>query len=206
MDKEVFKNCRPVSNLPFISTVVEKGVASRLYSHITMNDLHDWSQWAYRKFHSTETALLKVSNDILSALDKGSAVILVMLDLSSAFNTIDHGTMVQRLDTDFSINGKALDWFRSYLEDRYHIVCIEGQRSTPSRLTCFVHQGSVFSSKEFTLYTKPIGGIIREYGLKYHLYADDSQNYFVCEALDNAEVEWCLDVWRNVWHAQLAGG
>ncbi len=120
-----------------------------------MNDLHDESQSAYRKFHSTETALLKVSDDILGALDQGSAVILGMLDLCSAFDTIDYGTMVQRLETDFGINGKALAWFRSYLEDRYQIVCIEGQRPTPSRLTCGVSQGSVLGPKEFTLYTKP---------------------------------------------------
>ena len=95
LDKEVFKNYRPMSNLLFISKIVEKVVGSRLDSHITMNELHDESQMAYRKFHSTETALLKVSNDILGALDQGSAVILVMLDLSSAFDTIDHGTMAQ---------------------------------------------------------------------------------------------------------------
>ena len=149
-------------------------------------------QSARRKFHSTETALLKASNDILGALDQGSAVILVMLDLSSAFDTIDHGTMLHRLETDFGINGKALAWFHSYLEDRCQIVCIEGQYSTPSWLTCGVRQGSVLGPKELTLYTKHIGGIIREHGLKYHRYADDSQNYFAGEALGNAEVDVVL--------------
>ncbi len=95
LDKEVFKSYRPVSNLPFISKIVEKVVASRLDSHISMNDLHDESQSAYRKFHSTERALLKVSDDILGALDQESAVILVMLDLCSALDMIDHGTKVQ---------------------------------------------------------------------------------------------------------------
>ncbi len=88
-----------------------------------------------------------MSDDDLSALDQGSAVILVMLDLSSAFDTIDHGTVVQRLETDVGINGKALAWFRSYLEDRYQIIRIEGQRSTPSQLTCGVPQGSVLGPK-----------------------------------------------------------
>ncbi len=81
-------------------------MASRLDSHITMNDLHDESQSACRKFHSTERALLKVSDDLLGALDQGSAVILVMLDLSLAFDTMDHGTMGRKLETDFRINGK----------------------------------------------------------------------------------------------------
>ncbi len=98
-----------------------------------------------------------MSDDILGAVDQVSAFFLVILDLSSAFDTIDHGTMVQRLETDFGINDKDLGWFRSYQEDRYQIMCIEGQRSTPSRLTCGVPQGSVLGPKEFTLYTKPIG-------------------------------------------------
>ena len=90
LDSEILKNYRPVSNLPFISKVLERVVDKRLEQHLVVNNLHEELQSAYRKFHSTETALLKVQSDILQSLDKGNVTVLVMLDLSAAFDTIDH--------------------------------------------------------------------------------------------------------------------
>ena len=89
LDREVLKNFRPVSNLSFLSKVIEKVIASRLADHMAANDLMDPMQSAYRKGHSTETALLRVHNDIIGAVDKGNGVILVFLDLSAAFDTVD---------------------------------------------------------------------------------------------------------------------
>ena len=94
LDPENMKNYRPVSNLAYICKIIEKVVVAQLDAHLTDNDLHEPLQSAYRTSHSTETALLKVSNDILLALDKRQCVYLVLLDLSAPFDTIDHTVFV----------------------------------------------------------------------------------------------------------------
>ena len=109
LDKEVLKNYRPVSNLSFISKVLEKVVAKRIDDHMLDNNLYSSVQSAYRERHSTETALLKVQSDILTALDSGSGAVLLMLDLSAAFDTIDHGILLSRLNSLYGISVGALD-------------------------------------------------------------------------------------------------
>ena len=99
LDANVLKNYRPVSNLPYVSKILEKVVDTRLESHLSLNNLHEEPQSAYRKFHSTETALLKVQNDILNSLDRNDVTMLVMLDLSAAFDTIDHTTLLTAFNT-----------------------------------------------------------------------------------------------------------
>ena len=125
LDSDILKNYRPVSNLTFISKVIEKVISGRLNEHLINNSLFDPLQSAYRDKHSTETALFKVQNDILSALDAGSSAILLMLDLSAAFDTIDHNILLSRLCNVYGITGNALDWFRSYLTGRIQHVVIE---------------------------------------------------------------------------------
>ena len=88
-----------MSNLPFVSKILEKVVDARIENHLVSNCLHEPLQSAYRKFHSTLTALLKVNNDSLDFLDKGCVSVLIMLDLSAAFDTIDHQTLLGRLET-----------------------------------------------------------------------------------------------------------
>ena len=134
-------------------------------------------QSAYRPQHSVETALTKVHNDILCALDRSQGVILVLLDLSAAFDTIDHGILLNRLDKDMGINGTAHKWFESYLGDRYQSICIDGTSSKPVLLKYGVPQGSVGGPKDFTMYTPLINSIARMYGVSVHLYADDTQLY-----------------------------
>ena len=111
------KNYQPGSDLGFLSKILENVVPSRLNSHI--NSSHTSSnQPAYRKFHSTETALLKIHNNILSSMDDGRVTALTLLDLSAAFDMIDQTTLLRRLDNWFGVSGKALDWFKSYLTGR----------------------------------------------------------------------------------------
>ena len=116
------KNYRPVSNLSFISKIIEKVVSNRLQAHINSNKLNNPMQSAYRKFHSTETALLRVHNDISVSLDKGHVTALTLLDLSAAFDTIDHNTLTNRLAEWYGVSGMALAWFKSYLCGRHQKI------------------------------------------------------------------------------------
>ena len=109
LDPEIFNNFRPISNLPFISKIIEKVVASRLNSHMISNDLHELMQSSYKKFQSTETALTCVLDDFLCALDDKRNVCLIGLDLSAAFDTVDHGILLDCLETRLGIHGTALD-------------------------------------------------------------------------------------------------
>ena len=118
LDAEVLKNYRPVSNLSFVSKVIERAVAARIHEHCRENNLVNQFQSAYKAHHSTETALLCVQNDVLRAVDQEGGAILVLLDLSAAFNTIDHLLLLIHLEQGLGIVDTALQWFASYLGDR----------------------------------------------------------------------------------------
>ena len=94
LPKNEFKNYRPVSGLNFISKIIEKVVAKQLKDHLSKNNLVNKNQSAYKSGHSTETALLNIKNDIHTSLSYGKPVALVLLDLSAAFDTIDHGLLI----------------------------------------------------------------------------------------------------------------
>ena len=124
--QQVNKNFRPVSNLQFTSKLTEKAVAVQLQEHMLVNGLFPELQSAYRQHYSTETALLKVKNDLLMAMDKGQVTLLVLLDLSSAFDTVDHDILLDRLRSTIGLRGKVLSWFESYLKGRSQQVSING--------------------------------------------------------------------------------
>ena len=105
---------------------------------------------------STETALVKVHNDIVSAIDNQSYIILLLLDLSAAFDIVDHKILPQRLSCLFGINGKALRWFKSYLENRKQVVNVKGATSCRKDLRCGVPQGSVLEPILYVLYMPPL--------------------------------------------------
>ena len=104
----LFKNFRPVSNLPFVSRLTESAVYNQTHSHICMNNLYPANQSSYRKNYSTETALLRVKNDMLN-VNKQHAALLVLKDLSAAFDTMDHNVLLSRLDSKFGITVTALE-------------------------------------------------------------------------------------------------
>ena len=131
-DCEILKNYRPVSNLTFLSKILEKVVARRLFTYMSENGLHEKMQSAYRTAHSTESALIRVQNDILRQLDKKRGVILILLDLSAAFDTIDHDHLFELLQNRFGIKGTALDWIKSYLGNRSSSIQINSKTSPPT--------------------------------------------------------------------------
>ena len=207
LDSYILKNYRPVSNLTFISKVIEKVISGRLNEDLINNSLFDPLQSAYRDKHSTETALIKVQNDILSALDAGSSAILLMLDLSAAFDTIDHDILLSRLCNVYGITGDALDWFRSYLSGRIQRVVIEDSVSVDQGLAFGVPQGSVLGPRIYCMYTKPVSDIIQRHGLSHHSYADDTQLYMTMDHSNNdwrdglARIELCVSEIRE-WMKQ----
>ncbi len=177
LDKDNLKNFRPVSNLSFLSKLIERIVAKRINSHLITNHLLSKYQSAYRMFHSTETALLRVNSDIMQALNNRNMVALVLLDLSAAFDTLDHTILLSRLESHFHITGPALLWIKSYLTNRTQSVLINGIRSQPVNPKFGVPQGSVLGPVLFTLYVSPLSDIANQHDVMSHFYADDSQLY-----------------------------
>ena len=133
------------------------------------------------------SALLKVVNDILHEVDNRKVVMLNLLDLSAAFDTLDHSILLQRLELTFGIKGCVLKWFMSYLSGRFQTVVVGDQKSSRCPLKYGVPQGSVLGPVLFTIYTQPLVGVIREFNVCYHLYADDTQIYGSFPPHDSAQ-------------------
>ena len=186
---ELMKNYRPISNLPFLSKILEKVVLKQLTDHMTKNNLNEKMQSAYKPLHSTETALLRIQNDILLSLGNKRGVILVLLDLSAAFDTIDHEILLSRLKGLLGIQETVLAWFNSYLKFRTNAVFINNNTSEKSESTFGVPQGSVLGPVLFTIYTMPLSSILESFGLQYHFYADDTQIYLSFEAKHQTSFE-----------------
>ena len=118
-----------------------------------------------------------MQNDILCEIDNQKCVVLLLLDMSAAFDTVDHELLLERMAKRYGVKGNALKWFRSYLQERKQFVMIDGTKSKMKELRYGVPQGSVLGPILYLLYTSPIGDIIKRHGLNYHLYADDTQLY-----------------------------
>ena len=152
-------------------------VANRLHEHIYKHHLSNDLQSAYKRFNSTETALHKINNDIVNNMDNGKVTALTLLDLSAAFETINHLIILQRLHRYFGISGPALQWFKSYFSVRYQSINTSGALSCPQHLPFGVPQGSVLDPVLFSLYTKSLSQVITNHNLSHHLYAVDTQVY-----------------------------
>ena len=142
------------------------------------------NQLAYRALHSIETALLKVKADIISAFDHQEVACLILLNLSAAFDTTDHFTLLQQLEQHFAVPCTSLEWFCSYLTNRTQAVVIgnilsDGCKSASMPLTFGIPQGLVLGPILFMLYTILLGDICHRNRIEFHLHADDTQIYMI---------------------------
>ncbi len=118
-----------LKNHNFLSKILEKVVSSQLYSSLEKNGICEEFQSGFRPYHSTETALIRVTNDLLLSSDRGCISLLVLLDLSAAFDTIDHNILLNGLENFVGISGSALAWFRSYISDHHQFVAVNEEVS-----------------------------------------------------------------------------
>ena len=196
LDHKEFKNFRPVSNLPFLAKVLEKIVYARLINHLTTNRLLPTNQSAYKKFHSTETAMLKIQNDILTFLDEDKIVALVKLDISAAFDTVDHQRLLECFSSVYGLSGTVLKWLESYLSDRTQRVRVEDFDSFIALLEYGFPQGAVLAGLLYNMYSGPLHTELNKHPVDHHGYADDKSAYiaFTVENKDAAliSLQHCL--------------
>ena len=173
----IMSNYRPISNLPFISKVTEKAVLEQFVTYANDNHLFPSYQSAYRKFFSTETALLKIMNDCLSAMEEQQVTAFVGIDLSSAFDTVDHSILLEVLKAKYGVDSSALQWFQSYLMDRTMKVKINNCQSMARKVQSSVPQGSIAGPILFSAYASTLPSAISDPNVHLMGYADDHGLY-----------------------------
>jgi hypothetical protein len=210
MDVTDVKSYRPISNLTVLSKLLERLLSQQLATYLKDNRLLPDLQSAYRAHHSMETAVLKVLSDILLALDSGDLAVLTLLDLSAAFDSVDHETLLGRLQQSYGLEGTVFDWFRSYLSGRTQCVHSLSTKSAPSAVLHGVPQGSVLGPILFTLYVADMLQLVKLHQLHPHAYADDTQIYGFCRPSDTSalqqRVSECVDdvaAWMKANRLQL---
>ncbi len=176
LNTSLLENYRPVSLLPFIAKTLERVVFNQVSLFLSQNNKLDTKQSGFRSGHSTETALLSVTEALRIAKANSKSSVLILLDLSAAFDTVNHQILLSTLSS-LDITGIPLRWFESYLTGRSFRVAWGGEVSKAHKLVTGVPQGSVLGPLLFSTYTTSLAPIIQAHGFSYHFYADDTQLY-----------------------------
>lgn len=170
-------NYRPVSNLPFISKLTEKCVLDQLSRHLDNEDLLPDYQSAYRARFSTETAVLKLYRDFLYNMENQNVTAFVAMDLSAAFDTVNHGVLLSVLENQFGIKDRALSWTEQYLKSRKFTVHVNGSFSEEKEIDFSVPQGSLLGPVFFNAYASTLQSHISQHNVELSGYADDHGTY-----------------------------
>src|SRR4029434_1661311 len=203
LDPTQVENYRPVSLLTLLSKTIERAASKHVTEFLSRNNLLDPNQSGFKSVHSTETALLSVTEALKTARAAAQSSALVLLDLSAAFDTVNHRITLSILSS-MGISGNAHSWFESYLSGRSFNVQWQGQLSVPHHLTTGVPQGLVLGPLLFDMYNTSLGPIIRLHG-----FADDTQLFLSFPPEDttvSARISDCLadiSTWMKNHHLQL---
>ena len=177
LDPEYLFNYRPISQLPFVSNILERVFSRQLFYYLAANNLHIPQQSGFRRGHSTETALLNVIDVITSTLNTKHCCQLVMMDISCTFDTLDHQILLYRLHL-LKVIDLALSWFTSYLSDRSSSVKIYNYLSSPYHVKYGILYGSVLDPSPLPIYLYQLPSVTSKYpNIYYHLYADEIKLY-----------------------------
>ena len=214
LDTENLKNYRPISNLTFIGKLIERCVLKRLNRHLSANNLNIDHQSGYKKYHSTETLLITIVNDLLVASNENNATVVMLLDLSAAFDTVDHHKLLNILRHEIGIEGTAFKWFEDFITGRCQRVRVENCESAEIIIRFGVPQGSVLGPVLFNIYIRSIYSSVKSKKFSIHGYADDHQIYksfpsnleyqVLCEELPSCFQE--IEKWMSGHFLQLNPG
>ena len=207
LDPQCLSSFRPVSNLTFQSKVLENVILSQLTNHLDKVGAIPDNQSAYRCLYSTETALCTVVSDMRRLLDEGKCGLLLLLDLSAAFDTVVHNILLRDCEN-IGIEGTALAYLQNYLEGRTYCVQIGDEFSDSRPLTRGVPQGSVLGPVLFSVYTADLSAVLERHGVKFKLFADDTQFYLSLTNIRDVEDQLSavlLEIrqWMKLRHLKL---
>ena len=174
-EPNLYENYRPISVLPCLSKIIERLMFNRIIGFIDKHNVLFEDQYGFRPGHSTELALISATNKLYKALDKKDSAVGVFLDLSKAFDTIDHQILLNKLSF-YGIRGNTLAWFHSYLCNRHQFVYYNNCSSDLYNVKCGVPQGSILGPLLFIIYMNDISNVSTESSLI--LFADDTNIFY----------------------------
>ena len=187
-------NYRPISVLGHIKKIYEKLLHSRLSTHFNNNDLLYKYQYGFREGHSTTQALVELTDSLKNTIDNGNYACGIFIDLTKAFDTVNHNILIDKLKK-YGILDNAIELLKSYLDDRMQYVEINKTKSSLSKISCGVPQGSVLGPLLFLIYINDLPNccLLR----KVHIFADDTVIFFECQN-QNQLSEIIEDILKNL--------